>query len=407
MRSAKLSNPTAVSRLLTSGRLRIYPLILISAFVVLTAAWILRASDLIDPSGQVLGADFMAFWSASELASEGRFVDAYDPEQLFEASKRAVPNNESRFIFSYPPIYGLFIAPLAQLAYPMAWLLWSLTGLAVFVVVLAMLTPAPFRLWLTLAFPGVYLNIIQGQNGLFSAALLGGAMMSLASRPILAGVLIGLLTVKPTLGLLLPLALLCARQWVAFFAAAATTLALALTSVLVFGMEPWIAFIGNAGFASAMLEQGQLPWAKMPSVFVALRMLDVGTAVAYAAQGVVAVAVVIAVARGWWNWRDNPQLAAAMLVAGALLMTPHLNNHDLAVLAIPLAILIADAGRRPWSGWEQALLGFAWLAPLVMAPLADFSHVQIGLLAPAATFAIAARRFAEARVSFSAINTAV
>jgi len=324
-----------------------------------------------------------------------------------EASKRGVPDNESRFIFSYPPIYGLFIAPLSQLSYPVAWLIWSLAGFACFTLVLAMLTPPPFRLWLTLAFPGAYLNIVQGQNGLFSAALLGGAMLSLAKRPVLAGILIGLLTVKPTLGLLLPIALLCARQWMAFLAAAATSVALALISVSMFGAEPWGAFIDNAGFAAAMLEQGQLPWEKMPSVFVALRMLGAETFVAYAGQGAVAVVVVIAVAVGWWRWRDNPTLAAAMLVAGALLITPHLNNHDLALLAIPLAMLIADAGRRPWSGWEQALLGFAWLSPLVMAPIAELSQVQIGLVAPAATFVIAARRFAQARVSFSALNTAI
>jgi hypothetical protein len=281
---------------------------------------------------------------------------------------------------------------LAHLSYPLAWLLWSLAGLIAFVWVIAMLTPAPFRLWLTLAFPGVYLNIIQGQNGLFTAALFGGVVMTLSKRPILAGILIGCLTVKPTLGLLLPIALLCARQWLAFLAAAATTLALALTSVLVFGVEPWVAFFNNTSFASAMLEDGHLPWAKMPSVFVALRMLDASTVVAYAIQAAVAVAVALVVARGWWRWPDHQALAVAMLVAGALLMSPHLNNHDLALLAIPLAMLIVDAGRQPWSGWEQALLGFAWLAPLVMAPLADLSHVQVGLLAVGATFVIAARR---------------
>jgi hypothetical protein len=51
LRSSIAIDPAAVSRLLTPRRLRVYPLILIAAYVVLTAAWILRSSDLIDPSG--------------------------------------------------------------------------------------------------------------------------------------------------------------------------------------------------------------------------------------------------------------------------------------------------------------------------------------------------------------------
>lgn len=221
--------------------------------------------------------------------------------------------------------------------------------------------------------------------------------MALAKHPILAGVLIGCLTVKPTLGILLPLVLLFARQWLAFLTAAATTLALALISILVFGLEPWVAFFNNAAFASGTLERGDLPWAKMPSIFVALRMLGAGNAFAYSVQAIVAVLVAVVVARIWWRWPEHKALAIAALVAGALLMTPHLNNHDFALLAVPLALLIADANRLRWAGWEQAVLGFAWLAPLVMAPLAEVSHLQVGVLASGAIFVVAVRRHAGAR----------
>lgn len=399
MNADKQLDPGAVSPLLNARRLRVYPCIFIAAYVLLTAMWIVRATDMIDPSGQVLGADFMAFWSASELAADGRFADAYDPQQLFQASQRAVPDNQSRFIFSYPPVYGLFIAPFGHMDYRLAWALWSLAGIAAFAFVIVQIAPPAFRWWLTLALPALYLNVIQGQNGLFTAALFGGAVMCLVKRPILAGVLIGLLTVKPTLGVLLPIALLFARQWTAFLAAAVTTVALVLLSVAAFGLQPWVAFLDNASFASAMLEDGHLPWAKMPSVFVAMRMLSADVIVAYAVQAVVGGLVAFLVARTFLAWPQNWPLAGALLISGALLTAPHLNNHDLALLTVPLALLIADAARKPWAAWEQALLGFAWLAPLVMAQIAEISQIQVGVIAPAATFLAAARRLADMRPS--------
>ena len=50
-----------------------------------------------------------------------------------------------------------------------------------------------------------------GQFGLLLAALFVGALRALPTRPMLAGVLIGVLTIKPQLGLLLPM-LLSARR---------------------------------------------------------------------------------------------------------------------------------------------------------------------------------------------------
>ena len=69
---------------------------------------------------------------------------------------------------------------------------------------------APFHprwVWPAIAFPPVFLCLMQGQTGLLAAALLGGGLLALRPRPVLAGVLFGLLTVKPQLGLLLPFAL--------------------------------------------------------------------------------------------------------------------------------------------------------------------------------------------------------
>ena len=79
------------------------------------------------------------------------------------------------------------------------------------------------------------INAFFGQNGAFTAALLVGGLLAAPKRPILAGVLFGLLTVKPQLGILIPFCLLASRNWRAFASAAVTTVTLVLLTGLAFG----------------------------------------------------------------------------------------------------------------------------------------------------------------------------
>ena len=79
-------------------------------------------------------------------------------------------------------------------------------------------------LWLllALAFPSVLINVGHGQNGFLTAALLGGALVVLDRRPLVAGILLGLLVYKPQYGLMLPIVLAVSGRWRCFAAAAAT-----------------------------------------------------------------------------------------------------------------------------------------------------------------------------------------
>jgi hypothetical protein len=396
------SAPAEPSRLptrphwLNNRRLRAYPWLFLVAFALIAGYWMVRSEAGLDVEGKPLGYDFVSFWSASTLALEGQAPESYRPERILETGRRAIPDLETRYIWSYPPTFHLLVLPLGLLPFLVGYFVWFLVWLVPFLLVIRRLAPAPETLMLALAFPGTLLNLAQGQNGLMIAALFGGTMLLLQPRPVLAGILIGLMSCKPHFGLLIPIALICGRHWTAFWAAAATTVAFAAASLLAFGVEDWLAFFANIEFATAVLEDGRLPWAKMPSLFAALRLLDVPVGAAYLAQILLALAVAVVVALVWWRRIPLP-LAAAVLTSGALLVSPHINDHDLALLAVPIALLAWHGHTHGWLRGEREILVVAWLSPVLTALVAEPTHLQLGLLCLLATFTLAVKRALAAR----------
>ena len=149
-------------------------------------------------------------------------------------------------IWSYPPHLLLFTWPLALLPYATAYVLYSLAG---FILYLAVASEGRWRaehLLLPALAPAVIVNIWCGQNGFFIAALLVGGLLQLDRRPVLAGVLFGALSIKPQLGVLLPVMLALTGRWRTMIAAAATILVLLGLTCLVFGTGVSAAYINDA-----------------------------------------------------------------------------------------------------------------------------------------------------------------
>lgn len=119
--------------------------------------------------------------------------------------------------------------------------------------------PRPGAALAALAFPAAFWNAGCGQNGFLSAALIAGGLAALERRPVLAGVLFGLMTYKPHLGLMIPLALMAGGCWRALWAAALTALGVAAASLLAFGPEAWFAFAQSVGLMNrgVMVEAAQ------------------------------------------------------------------------------------------------------------------------------------------------------
>jgi hypothetical protein len=362
---------------LNGARLWAYPRIVLALYVLLAAGWFVLSKNLLDSSGKPLGYDFIAFWTASDLALQGRAIEAYDPEKIFAAAEAAVPGVKYLFAWHYPPVFHLAVLPLALLPYLWAYAVWAAATLALYLGVLRRLAPGRYTIWLLLAFPAAFLNLMHGQNGFVTAALLAAACMNLEKRPALAGLFIGLLCYKPQLGLLIPLVLIAGRHWTAFFSAAVTTLAVCGLSTLVFGFENWMAFWSNLPAQQHNLEAGLLYLYKMPTAFAATRLLGGGVTLAYVLQIAIGLGVAGLTIHAWYRRAGTFELRAALLAVALVLISPYAYDYDMVVLALPIALLAADGLKNGWAPGMRTMLVAVWAAPLVLPMLAEHAKLQL------------------------------
>lgn len=349
--------------------------------------------DLLSPrlfdatrAGRPFGDDFINYWSAAWLAFHGRAAEIYDWKafHVFETGVAGTPIDF--YHYSYPPILLVLTAPLAALPYVPGLFAWLVSGWCAFYAALRVASPTQ-GLWLALATPAFFVNAVGGQNGTWTAALLGGGLTLLERRPLLSGVLFGCLAYKPQMGLLLPLALAAGGYWRSIAAAAATVAVLFAASVTLFGIELWADYLANIGvLRERILEDGTGVWHRMMSVFVASRRVGADVTAAYSTQLVVALLVAIVVVL-LWRRRDCPAaIKYAALVLGTCLATPYLQDYDLVVGAFVAVWICQAMPERPRVALMTA--GGVLLLPVFGASLARTIGLAIGPLVLMPAFAV-------------------
>ena len=378
---------------LTDERLSTYPRMLLGIIVIALVVWIGLSDGLIDPKGKPLGTDFSNVYAAGELTLKGEPEAAYDPARQHAAEREVFGGRDVPFYgWHYPPLFLFAAAALATLPYGWALFAWMALTLPAFIAVIRAILPRAETLMLTLAFPAVFINLGHGQNGFLTAALLGGALVLLDRRPLLAGILIGLLAYKPQFGVLIPLVLIVTGRWQVFAAAAATVIAVSAATLAVFGAESWVAFADSTGFTrSVVLEAGGTGWHKIQSIFSATRMWGGSVETAYAAQFGMGILVAASLV---WLWRSPAAfpLKAAALAAGSLLATPYVLDYDLVVLALPIAFLAGHGLSRGFHDYEISGLAAAWVAPLIARSVAGAIYLPLGLIALTVVYVLIMRR---------------
>ncbi len=297
-------------------------------------------SWIIDDKGQIAFVDFTALYGAGRLALDGKAAFAYDWAAHAEAMSHAIGRTAQQFPFPYPPTFLAVISPFAALPYVPALLTWIGITLALYLTTCATIVGRwQGAVWLG-AMIVTLANIIAGQNGFLTAALMGSGLLLAPTRPILAGILLGTLAYKPHLGLLVPVALAAAGQWRAFASAAATVMVSSLAALALFGLEPWLAFFDNLSrFGAEVATERFSVTNKLQSAYGFLATLGLPKAVAMPVQIAFSGALMVMTAVVWRGAAPYA-LKAAFLIVAATLVSPYVFVYDLTLLAIAQAFLL-------------------------------------------------------------------
>jgi alpha-1,2-mannosyltransferase len=370
-----------------------------ASFCIMWVQWVFSATEFPNVSG-----DFVSFWTAGLLALQHHAADAYREVPHYFA-QLALDKDPSRayLAFFYPPYFLLLCAVFASLPYLPALCLWLAGTCACYAAALRAMVPRdlPERepIWLLLlGYPAVMLNIGFGQNGFLSAALFGAAAALLDRWPTLAGVCLGCLSYKPQLGIVVPLALVVAKRWRCFAAAAVTVLALAAVATLVFGSDIWPAFLADSTEAKRNWMEGYNPpylryWI---TVFGAVRLHGGSLPLAYALQATVSVSAVLLLVVSLRRRPSGVRSGRAEIAAIAACVpfcSPFLLEYDLVILAVPMVWLLSEGMQNGFRRGEGAALVAAYLTPVAFKIMLFDDALKLSVIATSALlFAMVLRR---------------
>jgi hypothetical protein len=345
----------------------------------------LLGGPLIGPRINVLFPDFLVFHAAVRAWLEGHAaliynMDAFTAFQNVIYSDRLATTLHFR-PFLYPPIWLLLLLPLGALAVGKAYGLFLSATAA-----LATSLEGRHDWWGWLAIltsPGALWTILAGQNTFLSLGLFYGGWHLLERAPATAGILLGVLSYKPQIFALVPLALVAARQWRALGWAVGTVAGLSLASLGVFGLDFWSAFFDaarEAGSSRMVNETFERLFMQMTTLLAAARIVGLPPEISNAIQLAGSALAVVAV---WIAFRRHAASDArtAVLATAIFLVSPYTLNYEL-LLLMPAAVALFRLGAArgfyplerlvhlmiwliPTLGWALNLLGLP-LTPLVI-----------------------------------------
>ncbi len=339
-------------------------------FVTLELAYLFKAGlpplakPWVDGTDFVLGRDFLNTWMGGRSAFFGGPAPWFDLHVYNQTLRDMLgdPQYQEHY-WSYPPHVMLFIWPLGLLPYLPAYIAWCAVGIALYLLACSAAVPRSRLLFLAVA-PGIAVCVFFGQNGFYTSALLIGGLLCRDRRPVLAGVLFGILTVKPQVGLLLPAILLLERRWLTIASALATTAVLVAATAMLFGWNVWIEFLHKVvpQQESLMVTGGGMLYAVVASVYFNMRLIELPLGVDWAIQWLVSALALAAVVWAYWRRRD-PVLSLSLFVTATFLASPYILNYDMVMFGFVVALLLerGDTTLR-----DQWLLIAVWTLPATM-----------------------------------------
>ncbi len=348
--------PSHVARLLTPAAA--FVLALLSVFNIGLAA---------AATSWQIGTDFRLPYAAAEIGLRLGWRHMYDPV-LQRSAVLALGHSDLFYPYINAPPWAFLVAPLTFIPYPLAY------GICVAVMaaclVAAALLAAPSERLLRIIYVGAAFGSLEVALGpgfgqpaaLVALAIVGCWRLLRADRPVLAGLVLALISVKPHIALLVPFALLLAGHARAFLYWAAASLALVIVSLVALqpsGVQEFLALLATGPTYLV----GHPAWT--PAALLGARI----------GLPLEALMVAAAAAAAWIHRQRGPEVPIAVGILATLAVVPYLHHQDFVVLIVAIWMLHRAElphlnGRILAAFWVAATVGIEFPPLLVAAEAA-------------------------------------
>lgn len=351
-------------------------------------AVVATADDLAASARGIIGGDFLALYTAGEFFLRGEALAAYDQARFDAALRTHASLEEFGLMWQYPPVAFFFTGALALLPYKLAYVGFMAISFGALYGALRHVGVAGRTLRLIVFSPVTLLVFVSGQVSFVTGALIALAAFAPDRRWLIAGVAAGLLTFKPQLGVLIPIAYAAIGAWRAVAVAAVVGALLHAPAFAAFGLEGWRTFLVavNRLYADVAGAGVATPPLNMTSLFGQLRALGVDSGVSIFAHQVAVLAIVGALIVVWRSKADD-LAKAACLGAGAALASPYAYAYEMTALLLAAAHL----GRFAFAGARLSPVGVAlavgWVAAAMGPSLLKDQAILYPFFLSAAAFA--------------------
>jgi hypothetical protein len=321
------------------------------------------------------GRDFIIQLTAGRVSALDGHRRVYDWE--IQATRQAeilgVEENEVRLLpYNHPPLLLPVLGPLSRSSPRTAFLIWTLFSLGIFVAGIALLTrklggesvsvtqSMSVRIGLLVFFP-IAVALTQGQD---TALLFIGAsafvFLLRANRDLAAGTALSLTVIRPhiALGLALPFLFARRRVFAGFAAGSSVLLVYSLTLVGTDGAAQLFDLIRLTSLNDDLL----IGRSRMPNLLGFLeRSLNPESRAIPAAVAWTIWLLFVAVSCASWRVLGSrvSELHVGLLIAGTVVLVPHIHLHDVALLAITATICTLSRHRAGRSDWEAPAIALA------------------------------------------------
>ena len=336
--------------------------------------------------GPLKWSDFVHFYTLGQIARTGPPSLLYDADAQYVRQVELVPASAGRgFLPIYGPQTALLFAPLSLLPYLLAGWLWATITIAIYLWAVwnaarkarSVFRDEVFVFAAALAFPPVWLLPMYGQTTVVPLFAFAAGWLALeADRPFAAGLALGLLAVKPQLGLVLAPVAFVAAEWRLIGGVVISVLAQFTAALAWFGpsvFPEYLRALRGLPARTALLEPDAY---KMHSIAALTRLLpepaNFGT---WAALSLLIIIATVAI----WRRCRPARVRCGVLVLGSVLVSPHTAVYDVTLVALPVLWLggwLLEQNLDATWFWQSVY----WLAVALFLPTALLLKVQVSVI---------------------------